>query len=118
MKKGQIIWGVVCLILAAGLAVLNVTLPPEKLMFQLGGQNMPWVPPVVLGFVGIILLATAWQKEEPETQEGQVKPGQDSEKTALNKRLETIAWGCFSQGSMVYRNWGYHAGVKCHAVFL
>jgi hypothetical protein len=95
MKKGQIIWGVVCLILAAGLAVLNVTLPPEKLMFQLGGQNMPWVPPVVLGFVGIILLATAWQKEEPETQEGQVKPGQDPEKTVLNKRLETIAWGCF-----------------------
>jgi hypothetical protein len=95
MKKGQIIWGVVCLVIAAGLAVLNITLPPDKLMFQLGGQNMPWVPPVVLAFVGIILLATAWNKEEPRTQDVQVKPGQDPEKAAFNKRLESIAWGLF-----------------------
>jgi hypothetical protein len=95
MKKGQIIWGVVCLVIAAGLAVLNVILPPEKLMFQLGGQNLPWVPSIMLAFVGIILLATAWQKEGPEIQEGQVKPGQDLEKAALNKRLELITWGFF-----------------------
>src|SRR4030042_537529 len=95
MNKSQIIWGVVCLLVAAVLVVLNLTLPPESLMFQIGDRNMPWVPPVVFAGVGIVLLLTAGKKEEPTPPEKQVKPGQDPEKKALNKRLESVAWGLF-----------------------
>ena len=42
-------------VIAAGLTVANLALPPEDLMFQVGSVNMPWLPPVVLGIVGIIL---------------------------------------------------------------
>jgi len=95
MNKSQIFWGVICLLIAAVLAVLNLTLPPESLMFQIGDRNMPWVPPVVLAGVGIVLLATAGKKEESTPPEEQLKPGQDPEKKALNKRLESVAWGLF-----------------------
>ena len=63
-------------------------------MFQVGDINMPWIPPVALGIVGIILLATMNQPEEKkaEAKEGVVI---DPEKAALNKRLETVAWGAF-----------------------
>ncbi len=97
MNKSQIIWGVICLVLAIVLAILVLTLPPESFLFQVGSQNMPWVPAVVLGIIGIILLATASIKEEkpPEPGTQPAKPGQDPEKAALNKRLESIAWGLF-----------------------
>jgi hypothetical protein len=95
INKSQMIWGVVCLIIAAVLTVANLSLPPDKLMFQIGGQNMPWVPPVVLAIMGIILMATSGQKERPGVSSVQAKPSQDPEKTALNKRLESIAWGLF-----------------------
>lgn len=95
MNKSQIVWGVICLVITAVLAVLILTLPPESLMFQIGDRNMPWIPPVVLGVVGIILLATAGKKEEPAAPVVQAKPGQDPEKAALNKRLESVAWGLF-----------------------
>src|SRR4030043_671200 len=95
MNKGQIIWGVICLVVAAALAGLNLTLPPDSLMFQIGDRNMPWVQPVVLAGVGIVLLATAGKKEQPTAQVEQVKPEQDLEKKALNKRLESVAWGLF-----------------------
>ena len=98
MNKSQLIWGIICLVIAGVLAVLNLTLPPESLMFQIGATNMPWVPPVVLGIVGIILLATAGIGGQSEANPAaQVKPEmiQDPEKAALNKRLESIAWGCF-----------------------
>jgi len=93
MNKSKLIWGIICLVIAGGLAVANLTLPPENLMFQVGDINMPWIPPVVLGIVGIILLAGANQPEKKEERkaEVQVDPG----KAALNKRLESIAWGCF-----------------------
>jgi hypothetical protein len=94
MNKSKLIWGIICLVIAGGLAVANLALPPEDLMFQIGGVNMPWVPPVVLGIVGIILLATAKQPEE-EIEEAQAETTVDSEKAALNKRLETMAWGAF-----------------------
>lgn len=93
MNKSKLIWGIVCLVIAGGLAVANLTLPPENLMFQVGNQNMPWIPPVVLGIVGIILLATVNQTEEEPEAKAVIQA--DSEKAALNKRLETIAWGCF-----------------------
>lgn len=95
MNKAQLIWGVVCLFVAVILAVLNLTLPPESFMFQIGDRNMPWVPPVVLAGVGIVLLATAGTKEQQEGAVQQAKPGQDPEKVALNKRLESVAWGLF-----------------------
>jgi hypothetical protein len=95
MNKTQIVWGVICLVVAAALAVLNLILPPESFMFQIGERNMPWVPPVVIGIVGIVLLATARKSDEQTTPVEQDKPGQDPEKVALNKRLESVAWGLF-----------------------
>lgn len=92
MNKSNLIGGIICLVIAAGLTVLNLTLPPENLMFQVGDINMPWVPPVVLAIIGIILLANV---NKPEEQEEVVAFQEDTEKAALNKRLETIAWGGF-----------------------
>jgi len=94
MNKGKLVWGIVCLVIAGGLAVANLTLPPEDLMFQIGDNNMPWIPPIVLGIVGVVLLATMSQPDEKKEQApatANVDPG----KAELNKRLETIAWGCF-----------------------
>lgn len=93
MNKTKLVWGIICLVIAGGLAVANLTLPPEDLMFQVGDVNMPWIPPIVLGIVGVILLATANQPEDKK--EAKVEAKVDAEKAALNKRLETIAWGCF-----------------------
>jgi len=95
MNKSKLIWGIVCLVIAAGLVVLNLTLPEEDLMFQIGDVNMPWVPPVVLGIIGIILLATAIQPEETEVKEEKEDANIDPDKAALNKRMETVAWGAF-----------------------
>ena len=69
MKKSNLIWGIVCLLIATGLTIANLSLPPENIIFQLGAINMPWVPPVVLAIVGIILLAAARQQVE------QITPG-------------------------------------------
>ena len=95
MNKSKLIWGIVCLVIAGLLAVANLRLPPEDLMFQIGDVNMPWVPPVVLGIIGIILLATASQPEEVEVKEEKKDVNIDPEKAALNKRMETMAWGAF-----------------------
>jgi hypothetical protein len=93
MKKSNLIWGIICLVIAGGLVVANLALPPEDLMFMVGDINMPWVPPVVLGIIGIILLATANQPEEKEEAKGETAI--DDEKAALNKNLERVAWGTF-----------------------
>jgi hypothetical protein len=98
MNKTNLIWGIICLVIAGGLAIANLTLPPESLMFQIGKTNMPWVPPVVLGIVGIILLATAGiggQSEATPAPLPKLEVIQDPEKAAMNKRLESIAWGSF-----------------------
>ena len=89
MSKSRLIWGIVCLILAALLAVANVALPADRVTFMVEGRNMPWVPPVVLGILGIALLATAVRRE-PETAQAAPPRIVDEEKVALNKRLETI----------------------------
>ena len=94
MNKSRLIWGIICLALAGLLTVLNLRLSPDKLMFTVGDTNMPWVPPVVLGILGIVLLATAG-KREPETAQAAQPRIVDEEKAALNKRLETMGWGCF-----------------------
>jgi hypothetical protein len=95
MNKSRLIWGIICLALAGLLTVLNLTLSPDKLMFMVGNVNMPWVPPVVLAIVGIVLLAGAGGGAGVKAEERELEPVQDPEKAALNKRLETIAWGCF-----------------------
>ena len=94
MNKSRLIWGIVCLILAALLAVANVALPADRVTFMVEGRNMPWVPPVILGILGVWLLATAGKRETEAAQAAQPRIV-DEEKAALNKRLETIGWGCF-----------------------
>ena len=95
MNKSRLIWGIICLVLAAVLGVLNIVLPPENLMFQVGDQNMPWIPAVVLGIVGIVLLATAGSGGQATAEAKQPAVVQNPEKAALNKRLESIGWGLF-----------------------
>ena len=95
MNKTRLIWGIICLALAGLLTVLNFVLPPESLMFMVGNINMPWVPPLVLSIVGIVLLATAAGAGQATAEARQPEVVQDSEKAALNKRLEAVAWGLF-----------------------
>jgi hypothetical protein len=96
MNKGRLIGGIICLALAALLGVLNIELPADKLMFTVGDENMPWVPVVILGIVGLILLVTAGAgRRERETPATRAEIVVDAGKAALNKRLETIGWGCF-----------------------
>jgi hypothetical protein len=79
------------LAVAVLLAALNVALPSENVMFMVEGENMPWIPPIVLGVIGIVLLATAGSGTAETAPAGI----QDEEKAALNKRLEGIGWGLF-----------------------
>ena len=58
MNRGRLIWGIILLVLAGLLAVLNIVLPDEKLMFMVGDTNMSYIPPIILGIVGIVLLST------------------------------------------------------------
>jgi hypothetical protein len=95
MNKTNFVWGIICLVLAAVLAVANLVLPPEDLVFQIGDKNMSWIPPVVLAAAGILILSTSQKGEEKMESETKVQPTLDPQKTALNKSLETVAWGCF-----------------------
>jgi TRAP-type C4-dicarboxylate transport system permease small subunit len=56
MDKGRLIGGIVCLALAALLAVLSWRLPADKLMFMVDGINIPMI---ILAIVGLVLLVTA-----------------------------------------------------------
>ena len=58
MNRGRLIWGIILLVLAGLLAVLNIVLHDEKLMFMVGNTNMSYIPPIILGIIGIVLLAT------------------------------------------------------------
>ncbi|NOH04324.1 MAG: hypothetical protein HND47_21290 [Chloroflexi bacterium] len=95
MNKSNLIWGIICLVAAGGLAIANLTLSPENLMFQVGDKNMPWIPPIVLAVIGIILFSTSNKGEEKMTEETKLQPTIDPQKAALNKNMETAAWGCF-----------------------
>ena len=92
MNKSRLIGGIICLAIAGVLVVANLTLDPENIMLQVGDINMPWVPPIVLGIIGIVLLATVGQVEEKVEEPEQPI---DDQKSALNKRLENGAWGLF-----------------------
>jgi hypothetical protein len=93
MNKGRLIGGIICLAAALLVAVLFVALPEGKVTFTVNGTNMPFVPVVGLGIVGVWLLIQA-----RETGEGDVTTTArvaQPEKARLNKRLETIGWGLF-----------------------
>ncbi len=95
MKKLNLILGILSLLAALGLVYANLTLPPESIMFDLGYGNMPWLPPVALGILGIILISTSKQGEEKMKEETKIQANIDPQKAALNKNMETAAWGCF-----------------------
>ena len=99
MNVSRLIGGIICLLLAALILVLYFVLPPDRMMFTVGEANVPWLPAVVLGALGIFFLATAWGSDQKESQVAaqDAKPdaGQSKEKAALNKRLESIGWGFF-----------------------
>jgi hypothetical protein len=95
MKKSNLIGGIICIAIAGLLVVLNLTLSEDSMMFMVGDQNMPWVPPVILGIVGIVLLATGAEKVEQPTELQEESIVIDEEKAAQNKRLESMGWGLF-----------------------
>jgi hypothetical protein len=99
MNKGRLIAGIIILAVAVLLAVLNATLPENEMVFMVGDVNMPWLPAMVLGIVGVVLLATAGRSEEEAdvaaAQATEAEAAPLSEKAILNKRLETIGWGLF-----------------------
>jgi hypothetical protein len=83
VNKGRLIGGLICLALAALLGVLNIVLPADELMFTVGDENMPWVPAVILGIVGIVLLVTAGGgRQERGTQATRAETVIDPEKEA------------------------------------
>ena len=107
MNKSKLIGGVICLVIAAVLTIANLTLPEENIMFMLGDVNMPWIPPIVLTIVGIVLLATATNQSEEKKENVKMETNIDPEKAALNKRLETTFWGLFLimlGGQLILRN--------------
>jgi Na+/H+ antiporter NhaD/arsenite permease-like protein len=95
MNVSRFIWGIICLAIAALLTVLNFTLPPEKLMFNISGENLPLLPPIILGILGLVLLVSAFTSRGVQEEVDKVEKVRDPEKSALNKRLETIGWGFF-----------------------
>lgn len=59
MNKSRLIGGIICLAVAGLLAVLSFRLPADKLMFMVGGIN---VPMIILAIVGLLLLVTAGKR--------------------------------------------------------
>ena len=95
MNRSRMIGGSICLAVAVLLAVLTFTLPEGTITFMVDGTNRPMVPVIVMAALGSLLLGAAiagGQKTAPPRESEIVV---DPAKAALNKRLETIGWGCF-----------------------
>ena len=111
MNKSRLTWGIICLALAALLAVLTIVLPESNMMFMVGDTNVPIAPAIILGILGLALLVTAVKGKEETTQAEPPAIIQDPEKVALNKRLVLIGWGfflIFLVGFIVAFIFGYH----------
>jgi hypothetical protein len=91
MNKGRLIWGIICVVFAALLVGATLAQPPENTMFMVGEANMPWLPPLVIGIVGIVLVVSGVQSPAKPPAPIAIDPN----KAALNKQLETGAWGAF-----------------------
>ena len=63
MNKSQLAGGIICLVIAAFLVAVSLALPPEKLWFLVGENNIP-LAPIVVAVIGILLLLTAWRGRE------------------------------------------------------
>jgi hypothetical protein len=63
MKKGQLVGGIVCLVLAGLLGVAMFALPENKVVFMIGDSNVPWVPVLVLAGIGVALISTSWRRQ-------------------------------------------------------
>ena len=59
MDRGRIIGGSICLLVGLLLIALNYALSPDKLMFMVGGRNLPMVPAAGLVALGVILLVSS-----------------------------------------------------------
>ena len=99
MNKGQVIGGIILLAAAALLAVVNLRLPSEDLMFDVGFGNMPWLPVAVMAVIGVVLIVLgvrrAGEKVEKAADVAEAEHLADPEKIKLNKRLENVGWGVF-----------------------
>ena len=96
MNKSRLIWGIICLALAALLAVLTIVLPESNMMFMVGDTNVPIAPAIILGILGVALLVTARRRgKEESTQEEPPAIIQDPEKVAVHGQLVLIGWGFF-----------------------
>lgn len=60
MDRTRLIWGIICLVIAAGLGVVYFALPHDKLMFMVGDSDV-YLPPILLAVAGILLLISARQ---------------------------------------------------------
>ncbi|MGD8820638.1 MAG: hypothetical protein PVF67_11085 [Anaerolineae bacterium] len=63
MNKGRLIGGLVCVAVAALLAVLMFTLPEGRVVFMIGDSNQPIIPVIVLAGIGVALISSAWQRQ-------------------------------------------------------
>ena len=98
MNTVRMTGGLILLALAVLLAVLTAILPPENMMFMIGDANVPLVPAIVMGVVGIWLMARSGRSGRATTSRVEPKKATataEPEKAALNKRLEAIGWGLF-----------------------
>lgn len=95
MNKTRLTLGITFIALAGLLVALNFVLPPEYLTFMIGGQNMFWIPLVILCIVGCVLMISAVSRAPTVAETKLPERGRDTEKAALNKRMETVAWGLF-----------------------
>lgn len=93
MNKTLLTWGIVCLALAGLLVVMNFLLPTESVSFLIGGQNLLWIPLVILCVAGCILLVSAGAGAASKA--NPLERGTNLENVALNKRLEAAGWGLF-----------------------
>ena len=59
MNRGRLVGGIICLAAGALLGVLSFVLPADSMIFYAGEENLRWLPAVILGILGVGLLATA-----------------------------------------------------------